>query len=62
MLLGNDQEALQVAERSLASSPDYKPIPWMLIAANAQLGQLEEARRWLARYRALAPGINLSRP
>jgi len=61
MVLGNYQETLQVAERSLASSPDYNPTHWMLIAANAQLGEMDEARRWLARFRALAPGITLSR-
>ena len=61
MVLGNYQEALKVAERSLASSPDYNPTHWMLIAANAQLGQMDDARRWLARFRALAPGVTLSR-
>jgi hypothetical protein len=50
-----------VAERSLASSLGYNPTHWMLIAANAKFGQMDEARRWLARFRALAPGVTLSR-
>ena len=32
----------------------------MLIAANAQLGRMDEARRWLAKFRALAPGVTIA--
>ena len=56
MALGKYDEALKAAERSLAVNPNYDPTYWMLIAANAQLGRMDEARRWLAKFRALAPG------
>jgi tetratricopeptide (TPR) repeat protein len=61
LALGNYGEALQAAERSLAVNPDFSPTYWMLIAANAQLGQLDEARRWLAKYRVLSPGVTIAR-
>jgi hypothetical protein len=32
----------------------------MLIAANAQLGRLDEARHWLTKFRALAPGVTIA--
>jgi hypothetical protein len=32
----------------------------MLISANAQLGRMDEARRWLEKFRALAPGATIS--
>lgn len=34
---------------------------WMLIAANALLGRMEEAKRWLAKFRALLPDITIAR-
>ena len=33
----------------------------MLIAANAHLGRMEEARRYLAALQALSPGVSLAR-
>jgi len=33
----------------------------MLIAANAKLGHIDEARRWLATFQVLAPGITITR-
>ena len=60
MALGNYEEALKAAERSLAVNPNYPPTYWMLIAANAQLGRMDEARRWLAKFRALAPGVTIA--
>ncbi|MEX0859707.1 MAG: transcriptional regulator, partial [Cucumibacter sp.] len=41
-------------------NPNYAPTYWMLIAANAQLGRMDEARRWLAKFRALAPGATVA--
>jgi tetratricopeptide (TPR) repeat protein len=61
MILGNYSEALAWATRSLALNAQYDPTYWMLIAANAQLGRTDEARRWLARFRSLAPGITIAR-
>ena len=39
--------------RSLAVNPIYDPTFWMLIAANAHLGRMGEARRHLAEFRRL---------
>ena len=60
MALGNYEEALKAAERSLAVNPDYDATYWMLIAANAQLGRMDEAQRWLAKFRTLAPGVTIN--
>ena len=60
MALGNYEEALRVAERSLAVNPSFNPTLWMLIAANAQLGRLDAARRWLATFCALVPGVTVA--
>lgn len=61
MALGQYDEALKAAERSLAVNPNYPPTYWMLIAADAKLGRMDEARRWLAKFRTLAPGISIAR-
>ena len=61
MALGNHKEALKAAERSYAVSPKYAPSLWMLIAANAQLGRLDAARRWLVKFQALVPGVTIAR-
>jgi len=60
MALGDYGEALKAAERSLAVNPNYDCTYWMLIAANAQLGRMDESRRWLAKFRTLAPGVTIS--
>lgn len=51
--------ALRSAESSIAINVNYDPTYWMLIAANAHLGRMDEARRWLDRFRALVPGVTL---
>ncbi len=61
MILGDYTEALVWAMRSRALSPDYACNLWMLIAANAHLGRMDEARRFLAELRTVAPGITVSR-
>ncbi len=60
MVLGNYAEALDWAARSLALGPNYFPTFWMLIAANAHLGRLGEAHRFLAEFRRLAPGTTVA--
>ena len=61
MILGDYSEALAWAMRSRALSPDYACNLWMLIAANAHLGRMTEAHRFLAELRQVAPGITVSR-
>lgn len=56
---GDYRLGLAEAERSIAVNPGFLPTYWMLIAASAQLGMMAEARSWLARFRALAPGVTL---
>ena len=53
---GDYAEAFAWAVRSLALNTKFDPTYWMLIAANAHLGRLAEARRFLQELRALAPG------
>lgn len=60
MILGQFAEALAFAERSMTFNPHFDPSYWMLIAANAQLGRMDEAHRWLAKFRALVPGITVA--
>ncbi|CAN5187271.1 winged helix-turn-helix domain-containing protein [soil metagenome] len=60
MALRQYEEALAAAERSLAMNPNYQPTYWMLIAANAQLGRMDEARRWRRQLEAQAPGITIA--
>ncbi len=60
MALGTFEEALHWAERSHPVNPDYGPTYWMLISANAKLGRIEEARRWVARYLKLRPDVTVA--
>jgi adenylate cyclase len=61
MIRGQYAEALAVAERSLGFNPSYNPAYWMLIAANAQLGRMDEARGWLAKFRTLVSDITVAK-
>ena len=60
MIKGNFAEALRWAERSFALNPKFIFSFWMLIAANAHLGHMDEARRWLARFRVLGPEVTIA--
>jgi adenylate cyclase len=55
------EEALEVANRSLGVNGGYDATYWMLIAANAFLGRMEEAHRCLAALQGLSPGVSLAR-
>jgi len=57
---GNHREALDWATRSLAINVNFDPTYWSLIAANAHLGRLPEARRILDEYRRVAPGVTMA--
>jgi hypothetical protein len=61
MIFGNYLKVLDFAERSLAVRATFDPTYWMLIAANAQLGWMDEARNWLEKFRALVPGMTIAR-
>lgn len=61
MILGRFEQALAAGERSIAVGANFDPTYWMLIAANAQLGRMDEARRWLERYQSLKPEATLAR-
>jgi TolB-like protein len=61
MALGNFQEAIQWAERSHIINAEDDPTFWMLIAGHAQLGQMDRARNWLARFLVMHPGMTVSR-
>ena len=60
MIKGNFAEALRWAEKSLALNPQFIFTYWMLIAASAHLGRIDEAQRWLARFRVLGPEVTIA--
>ena len=60
MVRGDYAEALVWATRSLALNTRFDPTYWMLIAANAHLGHMEEARRYLQDSRAIAPDVTVA--
>jgi tetratricopeptide (TPR) repeat protein len=57
---GNHAEAAKWAERSLSVDSHFGPTHWMLISANAHLGRTDDARRFLSRYRRIAPGVTVA--
>ncbi len=61
MIRGNYVEAVAWAARALASNPNFDPTLWVLIAANAHLGRLEEARRYLRELKRLVPAVTIAR-
>ena len=60
MILGDYEEALAWAARALTLSPNNRPTYWMLIAANAHLGRMDEAHRFLEEFRQIAPGVTIA--
>ena len=61
MILGDYAEALSQAILSLRFNPNYPPTYWMLIAASAHLGQMDQARHFLESYLQLVPEASLAR-
>jgi TolB-like protein/DNA-binding winged helix-turn-helix (wHTH) protein/Flp pilus assembly protein TadD len=61
MALGQFAEAVHWAERSHVMNAEYDPTLWILIAVNAQLGRMVEARKWLTSFLAGHPGMTVSR-
>ncbi len=60
MILSHYEEALTWAERAQALNPYNNPTHWMLIAANAQLDRMVEARRRLDAFHALVPEVTIA--
>lgn len=60
MVLSDFQEALVWATRSLTMNSNFQCTYWMLIAASVHLGCLDEARKHLAVFRKLAPGVTIA--
>ena len=61
LIRGDYAEANDLATRAFARNPNFDPTLWLLIAANAHLGRMDEARRHLDRLRAGVPDITVAR-
>lgn len=59
MVLGDFEEALSWAHRSLAANSNFGPTHWILIAANALLGRSEVAQGLLKAFLVLEPGATV---
>ena len=60
MVLRDYLEALAWAARSLTLRPNFHCTYWMLIAANAHLGRMEEAHRFLNELRKFVPNVTIA--
>jgi TolB-like protein len=60
MILGHYEDALTWAERAQALNPYNNPTHWMLIAANALLDRMVEARRRLDAFHTLVPEVTIA--
>jgi TolB-like protein len=60
LILGDYTEALAWGTRSLASNPTFDATYWLLIAANAHLGRMGEAHRFLEELRKNSPGATVA--
>lgn len=61
IVLGNFAEALDFASRSLVINDRYDATYWMLIAANAHFGRLDQAHVWLKALLEIVPDVSISR-
>jgi adenylate cyclase len=55
------QEAVEWADQSLATQPDYRPALRVKVAALVQLGRIDKARDWLKRLIEIQPGLTITR-
>ena len=60
LIRGSYDEALVWATRALASNPNFDATYWVLIAANAHLGRMDEARRFLKNMKRKSPGVTIA--
>jgi adenylate cyclase len=58
---GRYEEAIQWADRALASQPDYRPALRIKAVCCAYLDRIEQARNWLGRVLEIEPGLTLTR-
>lgn len=61
LLKGNYEEALNWGARALVRNPNFGWIHWVVIAATAYLGRVEEANGALATYWAIFPDVTAAR-
>jgi tetratricopeptide (TPR) repeat protein len=60
MAMGRYEDAVDWAERALVLNRNWSATYWMLVAGNAQLGRLEEARRYLAQFLEVTPETTIA--
>lgn len=60
MVLGDYARALEWAERAQSLNSRNNATHWMLIAANAQLGNMVEARRRVSEFQAMVPEVTIA--
>jgi len=61
LIRGQHAEALDLATRAFARNPNFDATLWVMIAANAHLGRMTEARRYLEALQRLSPGVTIRR-
>ena len=61
LIKGEFAEAVDLASRAFARNPNFDPTLWVLIAANAHLGRMEEAKRYLSKLQAMVPTVTVAR-
>lgn len=59
MIRGDYEQAIAWAKRSISSNPSFVCAYWMLAAANAHLGRMDEAKRYVAALKRLTPEMTL---
>ena len=60
ILRGRHQEAIGWADKSMAASSGFGATYWMMIAANAHLGRLDTAKKWLGLLLEKWPGVTVA--
>jgi tetratricopeptide (TPR) repeat protein len=59
MIRGEYEQAIAWSKRSISSNPSFVCTYWMLAAANAHLGRMDEAKRYLAALQRMTPEVTL---
>jgi TolB-like protein len=58
---GNYAEALYWSSKALALNPNFGPTLWITTAANAHLGRMVEARRFLKQLQSVSPDVTIAK-